>query len=58
MQKCNKYKKQLQIGQQTIKSFNKLHRRSIQDNLIDENEYTCLCDMLTKQLDETKNETY
>ena len=38
MQK-NKYKKQYEKDQQTIKSLDKIHRRSLQDNVIDKNEY-------------------
>ena len=35
----NKYKKQIEEDQQTNKSFDKLYRKSFQDNLIDESEY-------------------
>ena len=39
IQKYNKYKKQYQKGQQTVKSFDNLNRKkSLQDNLIDEDE--------------------
>ena len=37
--KYNKYKKQYERDQQTIKSFDKLFRKSLQDNIIDKNEY-------------------
>ena len=33
--KYNKYKKQYEEDQQTIKSFDKLYRKSLQDNVID-----------------------
>ena len=33
--KYNKYKKQYERDQQTIKSFDKLYRKSLQDNIID-----------------------
>ena len=46
MQKYNEYKKQYQSYQQTIKSFNKLNRKSIQDDIFD-----------TEYLDEMKNES-
>ena len=36
--KYNKYKKQYERDQQTIKSFDKLYRKSLQDNVIDKNE--------------------
>ena len=56
VQKYNKYKKQYENDQQTIKSFDKMYRKSLQDNLIDENEYESLCNIFTKYLDETKTE--
>ena len=37
--KYNKYKKQYERDQQTIKSIDKLYRKSLQDNIIDKNEY-------------------
>ena len=36
--KYNKYKKQFDKDQQTIKCFDKLYRKSLQDNVIDKNE--------------------
>ena len=36
--KYNKYKKLYEIEQQTIKSYDKLYRKSLQDNLIDKTE--------------------
>ena len=41
--KYNKYKKQYEKDQLTIKSFDKLYRKSLQDNVIDKNEYERLC---------------
>ena len=55
MQKYNKYKKRFQKDQQKNKSFEKLYRKSLQHNLIDENEYESLCKFSTKYLNETKN---
>ena len=46
--KYNKYKKQYERDQQTIKSFDKLYRKSLQDNVIDTTEYECLCNIFTK----------
>ena len=46
--KNNKYKKQYEIGQQTIKSFDKLYRKSLQNNVIDKSEYESLCNIFTK----------
>ena len=40
--KNNKYRKQYEIDQETIKSFDKLYRKSLQDNVIDKNEYESL----------------
>ena len=41
--KYNKYKKQYERDQNTIKSFDKLYRKSLQDNIIDKTEYENLC---------------
>ena len=57
-QKYNKYKKQYQKDQQTIISFDKLNRRSLQDNLIDNNEYDSLWKIFTRCLDGTENESF
>ena len=51
----NKYKKQYERDQQTIKSFDKLYRKSLQDNVIDKTEYESLCNIFTKYVDENKN---
>ena len=56
--KYNKYKKQYERDQQTIKSFDKLYRKSLQDNVIDKNEYDSLCNIFTRYLDENKNEPF
>ena len=53
----NKYKKQYQEDQQTIKSFVKLYGKSLQDNVIDKSENESLCSTFTKYIDETKNES-
>ena len=55
--KNNKYKKHFEKDQQTIKSFDKLYRKSLQDNVIDKSEYESLCNVFTKYVDETKNES-
>ena len=52
--KYNKYKKQYERDQQTIKSFDKLYRKSLQDNKIDKSEYGNLCNIFTKYVDEKK----
>ena len=56
--KYNKYKKQYERDQNTIKSFDKLYRKCLQDNLIDKNEYQSLCDIFTKYVDQNKNESF
>ena len=56
--KYNKYKKQYERDQNTIKSFDKLYRKSLQDNVIDKNEYESLCNIFTEYVDENKNESF
>ena len=56
--KYNKYKKQYERDQNTIKSFEKLYRKSLQDNVIDKNEYENLCNIFTKYVIENKNEAF
>ena len=56
--KYNKDKTQYQKGQQTIKFFDKLYRKTLQDNLIDKNAYESLRKVFTKHLEETKNESF
>ena len=56
--KYNKYKKLYERDQQTIKYFDKLYRKSLQDNVIDKNEYESLCNIFTKYIDENKNESF
>ena len=56
--KYNKYKKQYERDQNTIKSFDKLYRKSLQDNVIDETEYENLCNIFAKYVNENKNESF
>ena len=56
--KYNKYKKQYERDQNTIKSFDKLYRKSLQDNIIDKTEYENLCKIFTKYVDENKNGSF
>ena len=56
--KYNKYKKQYERDQQTIKSSDKLYRKSIRDNIIDKKENESLCKIFTRFVDETKNESF
>ena len=58
MNKYNKYKKLYGRDQNTIKSFDKLYRKSLQDNVIDKNEYDSLFNIFTKYIDENKNESF
>ena len=56
--KYNKYRKQYERDHNTIKSFDKLYRKSLQDNVIDKTEYESLCNIFTKYVDENKNESF
>ena len=56
--KYNKYKKQYERDQQTIKYFDKLYRKSLQDNVIDKTEYGSLCNVFTRYVDENKNGSF
>ena len=56
--KYNKYKKLYERDQNTIKSFDKLYRKSLQDSVIDKNEYESLSNIFTKYVDENKNESF
>ena len=56
--KYNKYKKQYERDQQSIKSFDNLYRKSSQDNVIDKSEYESLCNIFTEYVVETKNESF
>ena len=56
--KYNIFKKHYQKGQQTIKSFVKLYRKYLQDNVIGKNENECLCNIFTKYMKETRTEFF
>ena len=56
--KYNKYKKLYERDQNTIKSFDRLYRKSLQDNIIDKTEYESLCNIFTRYVDENKNESF
>ena len=56
--KYNKYKKRYERDQNTNKSFDKLYRKSLQDNIIDKTEYDILCNVFTRYVDESKNESF
>ena len=56
--KYNKYKKQYERDQNTIKSFDKLYRKSLQDNIIIKTEYESLCNIFNRYVDENKNESF
>ena len=53
-----KTKNNIKKYQQTINSFHNLYRKSLQDNVIDENEYESQCNLFIGYLDATKNETF
>ena len=52
--KYNKYKKHFERDQNTIKSFDKLYRKSLQNNIIDKTEHESLCNIFTKYIDGKK----
>ena len=56
--KYNKCKKLYERDQKTIKSFDRLYRKSLQDNVIDKTEYETLCNIFAKYVDENKNESF
>ena len=56
--KYSKHKKQYERDQQTIKSFDKLYRISLQDNVIDKKDYESLCNIFTKYVDENNSESF
>ena len=56
--KYNKYKKQYERDYNTIKSFDNLYRKSLQDIIVDKSEYESLCDIFTRYVDENKNESF
>ena len=45
LNKYNKNKKQYEEDQQALKSFDKLYRKSLQDNIIDKNEHESFCNI-------------
>ena len=56
--KYNKYKKQYERDQNTIKPFDKLCRKSLQDNVIDKTEYESSFNIFSKYINENKNESF
>ena len=58
LNKYNKYKKLYETDQQTLKSFDKLYRKSLQDNIIDKTECESLCNIFIEYTDETKNKSF
>ena len=52
--KYNKYEKQNEEDQNTIKTFDKLYRKSWQDNIIDKTEYESPCNFSINILMKTK----
>ena len=53
-----KYKKQYERDQRTMKSFDKIYRKSLQDNVIDKNGYESFCNIFPRYVDENKNESF
>ena len=54
----NKYKKLYERDKQTIKSFDKLYRKSLQGYIFDKTENECLCKTFTKYVVEATNESF
>ena len=48
LKRYNNCEKQYRKDQQTIKPFDKLYTKSVQDNLFDKSEYESLCNIFTK----------
>ena len=57
LNRYNKYKKQYEKDQQTIKCFNNWYKKFLQGNVIDKNEFESLCNTFTEFVDETINES-
>ena len=58
MRKYDNYKKTISKRSTNKKIFHNFYRKSLQDNLIDKNEYESLCNNFTEYLDETKNYSF
>ena len=58
MIKHNKYKKLYEKDLLTLKSFDKLYKKSLQNFRIDESEYESFCNKFSKYVDQTKNECF
>ena len=54
VRKYNIYREEYQKKLQAKNFFDKLYRKSLQDNLKDGNKYESLCNVYTKYLDETQ----
>ena len=54
----NKNKKQYERDQQTNKYSDKLYRKSLKENVIDKTGFESVCNIFTKYVDETKNESF
>ena len=56
--KYNKYKKEYEKDQSTIKFSDKLYRKSLENNVIDKTEYEILGNFFSEYVDENKNESF
>ena len=54
----NNYKELYEEDQLVFKSFDKLYRKSLQDNKNDNTELESLCNFFTKYVDEVENECF
>ena len=56
--KYNKYQNLYRKDLKTKKSFDKLYKKSLEENLINGNDYKPLFNIFTKFMDETKNKAF
>ena len=52
------YEKHCDKEQRTVKSFDEIYRKSLQDDLNDKNEYDSLCSVFTQYFGWSKNESF
>ena len=56
--KHTKYEKHFEEDQQTIKTFDTVYRKNLQDNVIDKNEFKFPCNKFNEDVDEVKNVSF
>ena len=58
MQKDKNYIKLYEKDQQSIKTFDKIYRKSLQDDSFDKSEYESLRNIFIRYVDKTENESF